>query len=91
MADATKTDAQELNELANRLNCCSFSNADPERWHVERDYVVKAMRRMAKRMAAEPVRREQFVPARRALATPAAPLAARAAGPRTLTLKGSAR
>lgn len=43
----TRSEAEELNELASRLNRCSPSRVDPERFHVERDEIVRAMRRLA--------------------------------------------
>ena len=88
MTTAAKSDGEILDELASRLNHCNFSNADPERWHVERNEIVLTLRKMAKRLRGEPVRREHFVPARRQLAAAAPPPAARAAGPKTLSLKG---
>ena len=53
---APATDAARLDELAARLNRCSFTNADPERFHVERNAIVVELRRMAGRMRGEGVR-----------------------------------
>ena len=50
---APATDAARLDELAARLNRCSFTNADPERFHVERNAIVVELRRMAGRMRGE--------------------------------------
>ena len=50
---APATDAARLDELASRLNRCSFTNADPERFHVERNAIVVELRRMAGRMRGE--------------------------------------
>ena len=47
---APATDAARLDELAVRLNRCSFTNADPERFHVERNAIVVELRRMAGRL-----------------------------------------
>ena len=53
---AAATEAGRLDELASRLNRCSFSNADPERFHVERNAIVVEMRRMAGRFRGEGAR-----------------------------------
>lgn len=55
---AAVSDAQRLDELASRLNRCGFSNADPERFHVERNAIVVEMRAVAKRLRGEGARRE---------------------------------
>jgi len=53
MVDATKTDAEMLDELASRLNRCGVSRIDPERFHEERNDIVVAMRRMARRLSGQ--------------------------------------
>lgn len=50
----TRSEAEELNELASRLNRCSPSRVDPERFHVERDEIVRGMRRLAGQLARQP-------------------------------------
>lgn len=50
----TRSEADELDELASRLNRCSPSRVDPERFHVERDDIVRAMRRLARQLARQP-------------------------------------
>lgn len=54
------TTAAKLDDLATRLNRCSFTNADPERFHVERNEIVVQLRRMAKEMRGESVGRPDY-------------------------------
>ena len=46
--------AAELDEIATLLNRTNFSNADPGRWHEERNAAVVKLRRRAKRLRGEP-------------------------------------
>lgn len=46
--------AARLDAIAHRLNHTNFSNADPGRWHEERNAAVVQLRREARRLRGEP-------------------------------------
>ncbi len=56
-ADAARPPAEVINEIASELNLLSSSWTNPDAFLERRDFLTKRLRRLAKRMTAEPPRR----------------------------------
>lgn len=54
--DATRAPADLVNELATELNLLSESRMNPDAFLERRDFLVKRLRRLAKRLGKEPSR-----------------------------------
>jgi hypothetical protein len=48
---ATKTDAEILNGLADRLNRLTLSQVDPQRYHAEKSDITARLRAVARRLS----------------------------------------
>lgn len=58
MVDATKSLAEELDEIASQINLFGLSRIDPERFHVAKNSIVVRLRRLARAQRGETRRRE---------------------------------
>jgi hypothetical protein len=57
MPGAEKSDAEQIDDLASRLNRCSPSRTDPDRFFEERNDIVVQLRRIARRLRGQSPRR----------------------------------
>ncbi len=53
------TEADLVDQLADRMNRLAMIRIDPEKFHVERDDIAKTLRRLAKRLRDEPAPQRQ--------------------------------
>ncbi|MHB8286353.1 MAG: hypothetical protein ACYDD1_17000 [Caulobacteraceae bacterium] len=60
--DAQRSPAELVDEIASELNLLSLSWTNPEAFLERRDFLTKRLRRLSKRMAGEPPRRQLFSP-----------------------------